>query len=74
MLTYNEWSIKLNGIIKEDTLTRMENTLDRPIRRNLDKAVNECMDKLENSSEPPKTGEVDCLCNKTKRILEEDEA
>ena len=70
IITYNPKL--LNGVIKEATLTRMENTLERPIRRGLDKAMNECMDKLEANSEPTKNGKVDCLCNETKRILEEE--
>jgi len=47
----------------------MEDTLDRPIRRGLDKAVNECLDKLETNSENPTVKKVDCMCNETKEAL-----
>ena len=38
----------MNGIIEESTLERMEDIRGKPIRRGLDKAINECLDKLEN--------------------------
>jgi len=62
---------KLQGKITDQTISRMEDTLNRPIRRGLDAAINECMDKITNNSENPKTGDVDCMCLETKRILEE---
>ena len=39
----------MNGKIEESTLERMEEIRGgKPIRRGLDKAINECLDKLEN--------------------------
>ena len=67
----------MNGIIEESTLERMEEIRGKPVRRGLDKAINECFDKLEaedigegtetieKSTEP----EVDCLSKSTKRCL-----
>jgi len=67
----------MNGIIEESTIERMEEIRGKPIRRGLDKAINECLDKLETedvdegtetiekSTEP----EVNCLSKSTKRCL-----
>ena len=63
----------MNGQINEDTLVRMEGKLGRPIRRGLDKAMNEVMDlseaaEIETDAAPADT-ELDCLNNNTKRCF-----
>lgn len=40
----------MNGKIEEDTLERMEEIRGKPIRRGLDKAINECLDLLEDNT------------------------
>lgn len=41
----------LNGKIEEPTLERMGEIRGKPVRRGLDKAINECLDLLENKVE-----------------------
>jgi len=54
----------MNGIIEESTIERMEEIRGKPIRRGLDKAINECLDKLESEEElkqnPPCWIESNC--------------
>jgi len=61
----------MNGIIEESTLERMGDIRGKPVRRGLDKAINECLDKLEDGtckdSNPEK---VDCLNDNCKEELE----
>jgi len=66
----------MNGQISEETLVRMEEKLGRPIRRGLDKAMNEVMDiseeeKIETDSIQAET-ELDCLNSNTKRCFDND--
>lgn len=71
----------MNGIIQESTLERMEDIRGKPIRRGLDKAINECLDKLQDGtckdadnkkveSEKVESEQADCLNNNVKRSLE----
>lgn len=36
--------------ISKDTQNRVSDILDKPVERNFDKAVNQCLDKLENGN------------------------
>ena len=40
----------MNGIIEEETLERMGEIRGKPVRRGLDKAINECLDLLEDKT------------------------
>lgn len=65
----------MNGRITEPTLTRMEDKLGRPIRRGLDKAMNEVMD-LSETQETAADAEtaaekIDCLNGNCKKELED---
>jgi len=60
----------MNGQISEDTIVRMEEKLGRPIRRGLDKAMNEVMDQAENETTiEPTIEKVDCLSDSTRECL-----
>ena len=49
--------------IKENTQQRVSEILDKPIERNFDKAVNDCLDKLENGNS------IDVLvCDQTEKM------
>jgi len=49
--------------VTEKTKTRMEEILEKPIKRNFDQAINQCLDKLD-SGEP-----VDVLvCDQTEKF------
>jgi len=62
----------MNGIIEESTLERMEEIRGKPVRRGLDKAINECLDTLENkvvtTNEEDKVIEV---CDFTEKMASE---
>jgi len=66
----------MNGIIEESTLERMGDIRGKPVRRGLDKAINECLDKLEDgtckdpNSEEIESEKVDCLNDNCKEELE----
>ena len=66
----------MNGIIQESTLERMGDIRGKPVRRGLDKAINECLDKLEDGTcKDPNLEEVepekaDCLNDNCKEELE----
>ena len=63
----------MNGRISEPTIERMEKKLGRPIRRGLDKAMNEVMDLSETkevTTDATSAAELDCLNNNTKRCFE----
>lgn len=67
----------MNGKIEESTLERMEEIRGKgPIRRGLDKAINECLDKLEDgtckdtNTEKIESEKVDCLDDNCKEELE----
>ncbi len=67
----------MNGIIQESTLERMEEIRGKPIRRGLDKAINDCFDELENrnpinakDNDSEKSIEV---CDFTNKMAEEDQ-
>ena len=69
----------MNGRINENTIQRMEKTLDRPIRRGLDKAINECLTKLEDGTckdateeETENSQKIDCLNGDCKKELTQD--
>jgi len=54
--------------VSEETKTRMENILEKPIKRNFDRAINECIDKLE--SDAP----IDVLvCDQTEKFAGDDD-
>jgi len=69
----------MNGKIEEDTLERMEKIRGSgPIRRGLDKAINECLDKLEDGTckdanpEKVESEKADCLNDNCKEELQKD--
>ena len=52
--------------ISEETKERVSEILDRPIERNFDKAINQCIDKLENGNS------IDVMvCDQTEKMSEE---
>jgi len=58
----------LKAEIKENTQQRVSEILDKPVERNFDKAVNQCLDKLENGNS------VDVLvCDQTEKMAEDEE-
>ncbi len=58
----------LKAEIKENTQQRVSEILDKPVERNFDKAVNQCLDKLENGKS------VDVLiCDQTEKMAEDEE-
>ena len=63
----------MNGQISEETLVRMEGKIGRPIRRGLDKAMNEVMDQGESTEtkpiQKPAPENVDCLSDSTRECL-----
>lgn len=54
--------------ISEETKKRVSEILDKPIERNFDKAVNQCIDKLENGNSVDVT-----VCDQTEKMSEEAE-
>ena len=63
----------MNGRITESTISRMEDKLGRPIRRGLDKAMNEVMDQSEHQeigNTEQESSKIDCLNNNAKRCFE----
>ena len=49
--------------ISRDTQNRVSDILDKPVKRNFDKAVNQCLDKLENGNS------IDVLvCDQTEKM------
>ena len=64
----------MNGKIEESTLERMEEIRGKPVRRGLDKAINECLDKLENKVVTTNDqGKVIEVCDFTNRMAGENE-
>ena len=71
----------MNGKIQEPTLERMEEIRGKPLRRGLDKAINECLDLLENKTvtcddegqitKVEDTEQADCLNDNCKEELKE---
>jgi len=58
----------LKAEISENTKNRVSDILDKPVERNFDKAVNQCLDKLENGNS------VDVLvCDQTEKMAEDEE-
>ena len=54
--------------ISENTKNRVSEIIDKPVERNFDKAVNLCLDKLENGNS------VDVLvCDQTEKMAEDKE-
>ncbi len=54
--------------ISENTKNRVSEIIDKPVERNFDKAVNLCLDKLENGNS------VDVLvCDQTEKMAEDEE-
>ena len=54
--------------ISEETKERVSEILDKPVERNFDKAVNQCIDKLENGNSVDVT-----VCEQTEKMSEETE-
>lgn len=67
----------MNGKIQEETLERMEKIRGSgPIRRGLDKAINECLDRLEDGTckdtieeKIENSRKIDCLNDDCKKEL-----
>jgi len=58
----------LKAEISKDTQNRVSDILDKPVERNFDKAVNQCLDKLENGNS------IDVLvCDQTEKMAEDEE-
>ena len=52
--------------ISNETKERVSEILDKPVERNFDKAINQCIDKLENGNS------VDVMvCDQTEKMSEE---
>lgn len=54
--------------ISEQTKERVSEILDKPIERNFDKAINQCIDTLENGNSIDIT-----VCDNTEKMSEETE-
>ncbi len=53
--------------ISENTKNRVSEIIDKPVERNFDKAVNQCLDQLENGNS------VDVLvCDQTEKMAEDE--
>jgi len=62
------YKIKMKAEISENTKNRVSEIIDKPVERNFDKAVNLCLDKLENGNS------VDVLvCDQTEKMAEDEE-
>ena len=60
--------IDIKAEISENTKNRVSEIIDKPIERNFDKAVNQCIDKLENGNS------IDVMvCDQTEKMAEEEE-
>jgi len=58
----------LKAEITDTTKQRVSEIIDKPVERNFDKALNQCLDKLENGNS------VDVLvCDKTEKMAEDEE-
>lgn len=63
------------GIIKPnihtDTLERIEENIGRPVTHGVDKALNECLDQLDElkNEQNNQTDKLDCLCPETKQVV-----
>ncbi len=54
--------------ISENTKNRVSEIIDKPVERNFDKAINQCIDTLENGKS------VDVLvCDQTEKMAEDEE-
>ncbi len=66
----------MNGKIEESTLERLSDIRGKPVRRGLDKAINECLDKLEDGTckdanpEKVESEKADCLNDNCKEELQ----
>jgi len=54
--------------ISDKTKQRVSEIIDKPVERNFDKAINQCIDKLENGNS------VDVLvCDQTEKMAEDEQ-
>ena len=60
-----------NGIVKPNirnsTVERIEENIGRPVTHGVDKALNECLDQLDELKNNH-TNKLDCLCPETKEV------
>ena len=60
--------IELKAKISNETKERISEILDKPVERNFDKAINQCLDKLENGNP------IDVLvCDQTEKMAGQEE-
>jgi len=60
--------VDMKAEISEETKERVSEILDKPIERNFDRAINQCLDKLEDGNS------VDVMvCDQTEKMSEESE-
>jgi len=58
----------LKAEISKDTQNRVSEIIDKPVERNFDKAINQCLDQLENGNS------VDVLvCDLTEKMAEDEQ-
>lgn len=62
----------MNGQISESTLERLSDIRGKPVRRGLDTAINECLDKLEEQSNDSQSSPSIEVCDFTNQMAEED--
>lgn len=60
----------MNAKIQDSTVKRISETIDQPISRGLDKAVNDCLDQLDELKEKQNGNSFDMrVCDETKQEM-----
>jgi len=64
----------MKPVLKEETVLRVQETVDAPISRGMDNAINKCLDELDAlKAEKAKSGKQDSLCWMESNCSEQDE-
>jgi len=61
--------IELKAEITEETKNRVSEIIDKPIERNFDKALNQCIDTLEKGNSIDVT-----VCDQTEKMTDQEDA
>jgi len=63
----------MNGKIEDSTLERLSEIRGKPVRRGLDTAINDCLNKLEGQIEDSQSSPSIEVCDFTNKMAEENE-
>jgi len=63
----------MNGKVEDSTLERLSEIRGKPVRRGLDTAINECLDKLEDQIDEPQSSPSIEVCDLTSKMAKVEE-